>query len=422
MFAWSVSAWAAVLTLVACGVCGAQEPAPLLLEDLVRAALEGSPEIQGAARMVEASAARVGQAGALPDPMLAYGVMNEGRPVPFQTLGERDFSEAYLGLSQDLPFPGKRRLRTEAATEEVEAARSAYEAVRRRVCAAVADAYYDLYSTDAGLDVVEQSARLLDQLIEVAHTRLSVGQTSQQDVLDAELEMSRLEERRTELDARRAIVEARIRSLLNRRTGDRFGRPPAITPSPLRGSLEELVSRSEQDSPALGEKARTVAQAERLTDLAKRDRKPDFSVNFTYHNRGGLDPMYTFGGTVSLPNLHGRQARAVEEAAANLAAAQSAADSARTEVRYAVTEAFQTAKSAERLLLLYDEGILKQARLSLDSALAQYGVGKVEFGTLIASWRRLLDYDLAYQEQLAVHEKALARLAVHVGAAPSAAR
>ncbi len=163
-----------------------------------------------------------------------------------------------------------------------------------------------------------------------------------------------------------------------------------------------------------------VAQAERQADLAKRDRKPDFSVNFTYHNRGRLDPMYSFGGTMTLPNLHGRQGHALEEAVASLGGARSGVDMARADVRYAVTVAYQTASSAGRLLRLYDEGILKQARLSLDSALAQYRVGKTEFLTLITSWRRLLDYDLAYQEQLAAHEKALARLAVHVdhGAPP----
>jgi outer membrane protein TolC len=398
------------------------EATALSLPDLVREGLDHNPEVQMAARTLEAKRARVPQAAALPDPMVMYGVVNEGRPVPFQTVGEADFSEAYVGLSQDLPFPGKRRLRKAAAQEEVEAAQSAYEGVRRRVSADLADAYYDLYATHAALDVVEESARLLEQLIKVAHTRLSVGQTSQQDVLDAEVEMSRVEERRTELKARRTILEGRLRSLLDRRPANPFGRPPAITPTSLPRSLDELLTRAEEQSPALREKARLVSQAERLTDLAKRDRKPDFSVNFIYHNRGGLDPMYSFGGTVTLPNLHGRQGHAVEEAVATLGGARSGADRARAEVRYAVTEAYQLASSAERLLRLYDEGILKQARLSLESALAQYGVGKVEFLTLITSWRRLLDYDLTYQEQLATHEKALSRLAVHVGPAPDAAR
>ena len=96
-------------------------------------------------------------------------------------------------------------------------------------------------------------------------------------------------------------------------------------------------------------------------------------------------------------------------------------DAARAAVRYEVTDAHLLASTSDRLLRLYDEGLLKQARLALDSAIAQYQVGKVDFLTLISSWRRLLDYDLTYQEQLAEHEKAVARLAVHVGPEPGPA-
>jgi cobalt-zinc-cadmium efflux system outer membrane protein len=402
---------------VAAAAAAQEAPEELLLPDLVREALDHNPAVQMAGRGVEARRARVLQAAALPDPMLMFGVMNEGRPVPFQTLGEASFSEAYLGVSQDVPFPGKRRLRKEAAHEETEAAEWALEGVRRRVAVDVADVYYDLYIVHAALDVVGESTQLLEQLIKAAHARLSVGQTSQQDVLEAEVERSRLEERRTSLLQRRAILEARLRSLLNRGSGPPLGRPSALTPTPVPDSLDELLSRAEERSPVLQEKARVVAQGERLVDLAKRDRKPDFSVNFMYHNRGRLDPYYSFGGTLTLPNLHGRQKHALEEAVASLDGARSGSDQARAEVRYAVNEAYEMASAAERLLRLYDEAILKQARLSLDSALAQYRVGKVDFLTLITSWRRLLDYDLTYREQLAAHEKALARLAVHVGPA-----
>jgi len=396
-------------------------PRELSLPELVREALEHNPEVLVAARALEAKRARVPQAAALPDPMLTYGVVNEGRPVPFQTIGESDFSEAYLGLSQEIPFPGKRGLRREVAQQEAEAAVSAYEAVRRRVAADVADAYYDLSVTYASLDSVEEGARLLEQLVKVANTRLSVGQASQQDVLDAELEVSRVEERRSQLGERRSILEARIARLLCRAGSEPLGRPSPLTPGPAPGPLSDLLRRAEEESPTLREKLRLAAQGERLVDLANRERRPDFSVSFTYHNRGSLDPMYSFGGTVTLPNLHGRQKHALQEAVAGLGGARGAADQARAEVRFAVTEAFQMASTADRLLRLYDDGILKQARLSLDSAMAQYRVGKVEFTTLMASWRRLLDYELSYQEQQAAREKALSRLAVHVGPTPAPA-
>ena len=407
---------------VAPSLLAQEEPAPLSLPGLIREALDRNPEVQAAARMVEAKGARVEQAGALPDPMLMFGVINEGHPVPFQTLGERDFSEAYVGLSQDLPYPGKRRLRRDAASEEGKAAGYALEAVRRRVVADVSEAYYDLYATHAAVVIVEENSQLLEQLIKVANTRLAVGQASQQDVLDAEVEMSRLEERRRQLSQRRGLLEARLSSLLFREGAEPFGRPGLVTASALPGKLEDLLKLADERSPALHENARLVAQAERKLDLSRRDRRPDFSVNFTYHNRGSIEPYYTFGGTVTLPNLHGRQNSAIAESVADLGGARSGADMARSQVRYQVTEAHQMASTSERLLRLYDEGILKQARLSLDSAMAQYRVGKLDFLTLVTSWRRLLDYDLTYHEQLAEHEKALARLAVHVGTSTAPGR
>ncbi|MGH7419358.1 MAG: TolC family protein [Candidatus Rokuibacteriota bacterium] len=414
--------WALAALLVAATPSAAQGPsAPALsLQELVREALERNPEVQMAARMVESKRARVGQAGALPDPMVMYGVINEGRPIPFQTLGERDFSEVYVGVSQDFPYPGKRGLRTQAAQEEVAAEEAAYEAVRRRVTADVSEAYYDRFAVHAALDIVEQNRQLLEQFTKVAATRFSVGQATQQDVLDAEVEVSRLEERRSQLEERRAIVEARLASLLFKGADATWGQPAAVTEKALGAGLDELLARAEEESPVLRGKGRLVTSGERKLDLARRDKRPDLSFNFIYHNRGGIDPFYTFGGTITLPNLHGKQKRAIEEAAADLAGARSGADAARTEVRYAVTEAYRKATTASRLLRLYEEGILKQARLSLDSATAQYRVGRVDFLTLITSWRRLLDYDLMYQEQLAEHEKALARLAVHVGASSGA--
>ena len=87
---------------------------------------------------------------------------------------------------------------------------------------------------------------------------------------------------------------------------------------------------------------------------------------------------------------------------------------ARNQIRYEVTDAYRMADLAGRLLQLYAEGILKQARLAFDSAVAQYRVGKVDFLTLVTSWRRVLDSEINYQEQLAAHEKAVARIAMHV--------
>jgi outer membrane protein TolC len=404
----------ALLSLMPFSVEAQEAPAELSLSKLIEEALEHNPAVREAAQKVEAKRARVAEAAALPDPMLMYGVINEGRPIPFQTLGVNGFSEVYVGVSQEFPYPGKRGLRQRAAEKGVEAAEREYESLRRRLTAEVAGVYYDLCTTHVSVQILADNVRLLDELIKVANARFAVGQASQQDVLGAEVEMSRLEEQRSELSERRTVLEAQLSRLLFRHDNAPYGAPLPIDLQPIPGTLEDLL-REAEGSPVLDERVRLVAQAQLGADLAVRGRKPDFGVNFTYHNRGALDPYWTFGGTLTLPNLHGRQDAAIEESVAELGASRSAADMARADVRYEVTEAYSAAATSERLLKLYDEGLLKQARLSLDSAMSQYRVGKVDFLTLVTSWRRLLDYDLGYQEQLAAHEKALARLAVHLG-------
>lgn len=394
-------------------------PSEIHLPDLLREALERNPEVQMAARMVEAKHARIPQAGALPDPVLMYGVANEGRPIPFDTLGTNGFSEAYVGFTQEIPYHGKRGLREQVASEEASAEEWRYEGVRRRVVAQVAEAYYDLYATHAALGIVEESLKLLDQLTKVARARLAVGQASQQDVLDAEVEVSRLEERKTTLERRRVTIEANLQRLLLRTPPARLGRPAPVLRTPLAANLDELLARAEEESPMVHESESRASKAERAADLARRERLPDFGVNLVYHNRGALDPYYTFGGILTLPIYAGRKQRqAIQEASVDLGAARNANESVLSQVRFEVTESYFMASTADQLLRLYDEGILKQARLSLDSAIAQYQVGKVDFLTLVSSWRRLLDYNLAYHEQLAEHEKALARLAVHVSPLP----
>ena len=424
-FLWSiVSAMAKRLTIptavlvmmVATTGAWAQEVpgGKMSLPALVREALDRNPEIQMVGRRVEARRARVPQAGALPDPMVMYGVMNEGSPLPFQTLGKAGFSEVYIGVSQDIPFPGKRGLREQVARAEVSVEELGLEATRRRIAAQVAAAFYELYAVQAAADVVEQNRALLEQLTSVASTRFSVGEGTQHDVLNAQVELSQILERASMLSQRRLTQGAALAALISRPEAPVAQVGVVLRPTSL-PSLDDLVARAVETSPTVRQQAASVVQAEQRLALARREKLPDLGANFTYHNRGGLDPYWSYGGTVTVPIYSGRkQGKAVEEAAAELAAAERELDMARNQVRYEVTDAYRMADLAGRLLQLYSEGILKQARLAFDSAVAQYRVGKVDFLTLVTSWRRVLDSEIDYQEQLAAHEKAVARIAMHV--------
>src|SRR3990172_4450082 len=154
--------WAVLALLMVAPVWGApeetssviQKPAGqevVQLRQLVREALEHNLEIQAAQRAVEAKRARIPQSRAWPDPTVSvsYG----GNLLPPFTLMNGDPSSARQFMAeQEIPYPGKTRLRGLIAEREVDAEILAAEAVWRRVASEVKQAFFDLYFVDRSLD------------------------------------------------------------------------------------------------------------------------------------------------------------------------------------------------------------------------------------------------------------------------------
>jgi len=145
--------------------------------------------------------------------------------------------------------------------------------------------------------------------------------------------------------------------------------------------------------------------------LAQKEVRPNFTVGYTYMQRAGLPNMYGFSFSTSLPVFRRRkQDMAIAEAAANLEASRHSEENVLSVLRYRVKQEFLAAQAGERLMNLYSQALLPQSRLTLDSSLASYGTGTTDFLSVLTNFSTLLDYELNYQQQLAEHEKALARL------------
>src|SRR3989304_941474 len=118
---------------------------PITLEQLIDEALKNTPEIAAGAREKEAAAHRVSPAGALDDPMFEAGLIN----VPIQPLrlNREDMTMKMLGISQRLPYPGKRGLREQVAAKDAESVALGYRETVNRVVREVKVVYYDLALT-----------------------------------------------------------------------------------------------------------------------------------------------------------------------------------------------------------------------------------------------------------------------------------
>lgn len=380
------------------------------LATLVRQTIERNPEVQAARRAIDAKRARIPQAGAWPDPKVSvsYG----GNVVPPFTLMRGDPSSARQVMAeQQIPYPGKTRLRAEIATRDAEAEALAYEAVCRRVAREVKEAYFDLYFTDQSLSILRQNRNVLAAFEEAAEIRYSVGKAAQQDVLKAQVEISKLGERQTLLEQTRKTLEAQLNSLRNLPVDAPVGSPAEVQPTALPYSLPELLEAAPKNFPGL-KRQRTMIEGNRLAvDLAQRELRPDFSVGYVYMQRDAQPDMYGITLSTTLPIFRRKkQDQAVAEAAASLESARRMEENELAVLRYRVKQEYLQVQTASDLLTLYSKGIVPQSSLAMESSVASYQAGSIDFLSILSNFTTVLDYNLAYQEQLAGHEKALARL------------
>jgi outer membrane protein TolC len=380
------------------------------LKALVQEAMERNPEIQAARRAVEAKRARVPQAGAWPDPKLSVSYGGNLLP-PFTVMAGDPSSARQIMAEQEIPYPGKRRLRAEIASRDADAETSAYEVVWRRIAAEVKQAYFDLWFTDQSLSTLRKDRELLGKFERIAEIRYSTGKAAQQDVLKAQVELTRLLERQTVLEQSRQTLEAQLNSLRNLPVDAPVSTAEELKSSDLGASLEQLQAAAQANYPALKQQRAMMEENRLSVDLAKREVRPDFSVGYTYMQRDRLPDMYGITFSTSLPIFrHRKRAMAIAEAAANLESSRQSEANELTMLRYRVKKEFLEVQASEQLLKLYSQGIVPQSLLALESSISSYETGAVDFLNVLGNFTTVLEYELSTKQQIANHEKALARL------------
>ncbi len=380
------------------------------LQALVREALERNPEIQAARRAVEAKRARIPQARAWPDPKVSFSYAGNQLP-PFTLMPGDPSSARQIMAEQEIPYPGKTRLRGEIATREADAESLTYEAVWRRVVAELKRAYFDLYFVHQSLSTLRKDRDLLEKFEKIAEARYSVGRAAQQDAIKAQVEISKLTERETLLEQTRQTLEAQLNSLRDLPVDAPMGATAEVRPSTLAYSLDGLQSAAQANFPVL-RRQRTLVEANGLAvDLARKEVRPNFSIGYAYMQRSGQPDMKGLTFSTTLPIFRRtKQDGAIAEAAATLESARRMEESELTVLRYRVKQEYLQSQAADQLLTLYAKGIVPQSSLALESSLSTYQVGTTDFLTVLNNFTTVLDYELAYHQRLAEHEKALAGL------------
>ncbi|MEK7705766.1 MAG: TolC family protein, partial [Myxococcota bacterium] len=343
---------------------------------------------------------------------LSLGIQNDG----FRSIQIGSMETSYLSVmaSQTFPWYGKRDLRGALGTLAARQAEAEFERARLSVRAEVERGYLDLLLVRDELNLQAKLESLWTQAEGFARARYETGEGAQSDVLRAQLERSRLKQRRWALTAE----EQRRVAVLNRLRGQPLddaivtSRSLGDVPDPVFPETAQATEDAEAQSPEL-EKARfAVAQTGTLVQLAHKDYFPDLSVSASLMPRwGGFEWMWQAGLSFSIPVWAGsKQARAVTEGELRSTASEESAEAVRQLVHQRVTERLTLLAALRETNQLYRSGLLVQSEATVASTLAQYQVGRVTFGSVLEALTGYVgDLDAFYSSVLAAHRLGIAQ-------------
>src|SRR5271157_1502333 len=389
---------------------------PVTLAELQEMAMHSNPEIRIAVRRLSVAQSRVPGVGALDDPVFMYRDWG----TPLKKPWDLNQAQNMFMYSQMLPGPGKRGLRSEIEGKEVDVARAELESVRRDVAARVTRAFYDLLRNNDELRIHDQQVIIARQALETARVKYTVGGLPQQDVLKAQVALTRLVEHLNMLAEGGDLAAATLNSLI--------GRDPA-QPLEIAGqyslpdhlpSLIELEKVAIDSRPELSMYTKAIEQSEAKTKLAQKGYTPDYTIaagymlmptGSTYRN----DYIVEF--SLSLPWLNRRKHDAeISEAQALTLEQRAEYDNQRALVFLQIQEALVKARTAYRNLSLYRDTLKPQAEATFKATVTAYKNDRTDFLNLLDSQNMALDVESSYFKSAAECESRLADLEHAVGA------
>lgn len=392
-------------------------PADAGPEDFVRLALERNPGIAAAEQKVLRLAQHVPQVTSLDDPMLMVSPIGEMAETAAGQVG------TMTGVSQKLPFPGKLNARGRVATQEAAMAAAELDQVRLQVVSDTRRAYWSYYYSTQAIQITRENRDLLAQFRQIAESRFKTGAATEQDVLRASVELSNLDNELLTLGQRRDTAVAMLNSLLDRPVDAALPPPRAAVLNQLELQLNRLLSEALRDNPEL-EKVRQRIEGERQKlRLARLNRWPDLTIGANYNfvddqglamSANGKDQWWISFG-INLPVWFDKLDAAEREAHRGILEALADLKNTNDRVAFRVQDALARVQTQQRQVILFRDVIIPQARQTLDASSAGYRAGKLDFLTLVDNWRKLINFELVYQQNLSQLEQSLADLEQIVG-------
>ena len=285
--------------------------------------------------------------------------------------------------------------------------------MRRSVLAGIKAAYFQLSYLSKTLGILESDGELLQQVEKAADARYRSGMGNQHDVLQAQLEQTKLLREITMHHLEVAKSQAQIKHLLNRQQSSPDMEPADLSETPIPLTYDELLSAAKRQNPEISGAEKMIEKQSLQVDLARKDFYPDFNVQYMWQR---TDPTqfrayYMLSFSVRVPIYRSRKQRPeLAQAEADLNRSRSEHEVQIQQVAFDLQTEYETAQKTAELLKIYREGLLPQARAGFEAGVAAYQNNRQDFPALLMSFLDVLHQDEEYWQNVAERETALARL------------
>jgi cobalt-zinc-cadmium efflux system outer membrane protein len=390
--------------------------APTQLSQLLKEASQNNSQIAAANYAWQEAKNVPRQVSTLPDPTFTYQGFSVGSPTPFAGYTTSNFAYVGIGTSQELPYPGKLHLRGEVAKRDADVKDMELNATMASVADVVKADYLHLAYLQKTLGILVANEQVMDQLIQDATAHYRVGQGLQEDVLQAQVERTKIVREITMHHEQVGQLEANLKGLLHRDQDSPDVVTENLAESPLLRTLAELLQMVRAHNPQVRIDSSSINKDDAALASAKRTGKPDFGLAYMYEQNDRKYPdYYMFTLNVRLPR-RGRVHAEVAEAAENLAQSKETLDAHLQQQLAQVKQEYVMASSDSELLKEYREGLIPQSDAAYRSTLNAYASNRDQFTHVLLYFENVLSMKLDEAQVLADHETALAHLETLTGA------
>jgi outer membrane protein TolC len=390
------------------------------LDDYIKIALENNPELKSYKLQVDILEKKIKQASTPSDPMLMLGVANLPTNLSF-TMDMMTMKE--IGITQMIMFPVKYSLMGKMAQKDHEIAKGIYELKELELISDVKMLYFEIYYMTKAIEITKRSIDLLRDFAKITSTRFATGQGIQQDVLKAQVELSKMTDELIRMERERKDLITKFNALLYRKPLDSVYVPEELKFVEFTLTYDEIEKMALENNPMLIAMKKMVEKDRFMNELAKKELIPDFELKFSYGQRSAIEPtgvkahdMLSFSIGFNLPIFFGRKQKLkIEETAIAVNQSEMKLLAVKNEISKMIQGSLNEIEEKVKLIDLYKNGLIPQAIQNLNTGLVGYQVGKIDFMTLVDNFMSLYKYQIQYEKVFSEYHAKLAEIEKLIG-------